>query len=80
VPTRTRRIYEPVVDLPTVIVPQTQRSEFSGDKVFDEDIGFMDEFVDDGEAVGVLEVDCNRSFVSIHHEKVSGFWAQVGGL
>ena len=78
--TRYRRVDEPLVHPPTILVSQTQRREFPGNKVLDEHVRSPDEPLDDRASVGLLEIDGDRSLVSVDGEEVGGFGWEMGGL
>jgi hypothetical protein len=60
-----RSIYELFVDLMAVFISQTERSKLSGDKVFHKDVGRPNELMHDAKAIGMLNIQSQRTFVTV---------------
>lgn len=78
IPSNTR-INKPRVNLPAILPAQTHLRQLPRDEVLNEDVRLGDEFVEDGETLGFLEVDGEGAFVAVDGEEVGGLGGEVGG-
>lgn len=63
----------------TILPTQAHSGEFAWNIILDEHICLLDEFVNNLETFGFLEVDRDRTFVTVSSQEVSRLWRQVGG-